>query len=253
MNTKRTLGWTAASLAAASLLYIERDGIRSRLPAPTEPRVRTTYRYFAHVYNAVANLFLFGQEGSTRRRVVALADLQPGDIVLDLACGTGRNFPYILDRIGSEGWLIGFDYTPEMLQTAQQTVDAQGWRNVTLLQGDAAQLSREQISAALPESSEGVDAVISTFAFCVIPGWEEALQRAANLLKPGARLVVGDVKLSQRPTMRPFNLLADLVGGVAAGDLGRQPWLRFGSLLGDVTFEDRFFGFFYVASGRKQR
>ncbi|MBI3959263.1 MAG: methyltransferase domain-containing protein [Chloroflexi bacterium] len=252
MITKRTLGWTAASLAAAGLLYAERDGLRSLLPTPTAPRIRTTYRYFAQVYNPAAWLMLFGQERPIRRRVVELAGLKPGDVVLDLACGTGANFPFILSHIGSTGKLIGLDYTPEMLHYAQEQIRSAGWSNVTLLRGDAAQLSLQQIAAVVPAATQGVDAVISTFAFCVIPGWEQALTRAVDVLKPGGRLVVGDVKLSKRPVMRPFNLVADLLGGAAAGDLGRRPWQRFPDLLGDVTFEERFFGFFYVASGCKQ-
>jgi SAM-dependent methyltransferase len=139
-----------------------------------------------------------------------------------------------------------------MLQHAKQTVDAQGWRNATLVQGDATRLSREQIPATVAEGGDGVDAVISTFALCVIPGWEEALSRAVDVLKPGGRLVVGDVKLSERPLLGSFNLLADLMGGVAADDLGRGPWLHFPDLLADVHFEDCFFGFFYVVSGRKR-
>jgi demethylmenaquinone methyltransferase/2-methoxy-6-polyprenyl-1,4-benzoquinol methylase len=251
MKLKRAWLATGIVLVASSLLYSKRDGIHSLLPEPTYPRVRSTYRYFASLYNQLVNLFVFGQERPIRCRVAELANLHPGDTVLDLACGTGRNFPYLLERVGPTGRVIGLDYTPEMLAEARRTVEQEAWRNVELILGDAAQLSIDQLAAVAPETSDGVDAVISTFAMSVIPEWEAAIRRAIQILKPGGRMVLGGVKFSTGGIGRPFNWLADLLGGIAAADLGRRPWELLSQLLEDVTYEERFFGFFYIASGRK--
>ncbi|MFQ6059098.1 MAG: class I SAM-dependent methyltransferase [Anaerolineae bacterium] len=69
--------------------------------------------------------------------------------MLDLACGIGVSFPLIEAAVGPGGRLIGFDYTPAMLDQARAQVEAHGWENVVLMQGDAAKLS-------LPEPVDAV-------------------------------------------------------------------------------------------------
>jgi SAM-dependent methyltransferase len=51
---------------------------------------------------------------------------------------TGRNFPLILEKIGPTGKLLGVDYTPDMLARARERVERERWKNVELVQGDAA-------------------------------------------------------------------------------------------------------------------
>jgi SAM-dependent methyltransferase len=69
-----------------------------------------------------------------RRLAVERLALRPGETVIDVACGTGVNFSLIQDRVGPQGSIVGVDLSPEMLAAGRKRVDAQGWRNVTLLQ-----------------------------------------------------------------------------------------------------------------------
>jgi len=62
-----------------------------------------------------------------------------GDTVVDIGCGTGLNFALLQDVIGPEGQIIGVDLSDAMLDQARQRVTEYSWKNVTLIQADAAQ------------------------------------------------------------------------------------------------------------------
>src|SRR5215216_4385161 len=100
--------------------------------------IERTYQKWAKVYDLLTPAYLLGNEKRLRRETINSLHLQPGQTVLDLACGTGRNFPLILERIGPTGKLVGVDYTSAMLARAQERVERAGWRNVELIYEDAA-------------------------------------------------------------------------------------------------------------------
>lgn len=85
-------------------------------------------------------IYLLGNEKRLRRETIGSLHLQPGQTVLDVACGTGRNFPLILEKIGPTGKLVGVDYTSDMLVRAKERVEREGWKNVELIQADAARI-----------------------------------------------------------------------------------------------------------------
>lgn len=68
-----------------------------------------------------------------RELAVGALQLQPGDTVLDVACGSGLCFEPIEAQIGPSGRIVGVDLSPDMLELARRRVDAHGWQNVTLI------------------------------------------------------------------------------------------------------------------------
>ena len=102
-------------------------------------QIRDLYRKRAGRYDLTANLYyLIGfRERHYRKRAVAALDLQKGDTVVELGCGTGLNFSYLQSMVGPEGKIVGVDLTDAMLARAAQRVDRHGWRNVELVQADA--------------------------------------------------------------------------------------------------------------------
>jgi demethylmenaquinone methyltransferase/2-methoxy-6-polyprenyl-1,4-benzoquinol methylase len=216
--------------------------------APAEQAsVAAVYRRRARWYDITANLYyLIGfREQAFRREAVAALHLEPGDTVVELGCGTGLNFPLLEDAVGPEGQIVGVDLTPEMLEVAEERVRRSGWRNVELVNADAA-------SFRFPER---VDGVISTFAITLVPGYDAAIRNAASALSPGSRLVILDLK---RPAWAPdwlFRLGVRIESpfGVRAELANRRPWESVERYLKEVAVSDLYWGFAYIAAGETPR
>lgn len=118
-----------------------------------------------------------------RGRAIVRLDLHPGDVVLEVACGTGINFAAIEDVIGKRGHLIGVDLSPDMLARARQSVADHGWQNVTLIESPA-----EQADVPGP-----VDALVSSFTHDVLQS-PRALEHVLRHVKPGGRVVAASAK-----------------------------------------------------------
>lgn len=208
-----------------------------------------TYRKRAANYDFTANLYyLFGyREWAYRQLAVEALHLKRGDTVLDLACGTGINFPLYQKHIGSEGRIIGIDITDAMLEQAQKRVDNQGWKNVVLFQHDAA-----TYLTPLP-----VNAVISTYALSIFPSPDQVLKNIFDSLLPGGRLALLELQI---PSFWPAWLSAAAVGlmrpfAITDEWVNTRPWgIIQGSikqLFIDVEIVERYFGLTYVISGEK--
>lgn len=112
---------------------------------------------------------------------------EPGETVVDLACGTGLNFERILERVGEGGRVIGVDLTAAMLEKAAERILRHDWKNVELVHADAAAY----------EFPPGIPRVISTAGITLISEYDEVIARAARALAPGGRLVLYDFKIPE--------------------------------------------------------
>jgi demethylmenaquinone methyltransferase/2-methoxy-6-polyprenyl-1,4-benzoquinol methylase len=219
-----------------------------------QAKVLERYTKVASSYDRVVSLSakvaLFPLE-RYRREAVAVMNVGEGDTVLEIGCGTGLNFSYILERIGPEGRLLALDYTPAMLAEAAKKVDEGGWNNVQLIRGDAEEVEK------LVQGP--VDGVVSTACLCIVPGWERAIAGAAGLLRAGDRLVVLDFqRLGPRG---PLGLFTPLVKwwtrhyGFAEpdGDFGSdRAWRQvMGRYLNNVVFREYYFGTLFLCYGEK--
>jgi ubiquinone/menaquinone biosynthesis C-methylase UbiE len=212
----------------------------------TREHVIATYRGSAGRYDLTNRLYyLLGvRQGAFRRRAVEALRLRPGDTVVEVGCGTGLNFPLVEETIGPAGRIIGVDVTDAMLARARRRVQVRGWRNVTVIEADAARF----------RFPAGVDAILSTYALSLVPECAEVVARGCAALAPGGRWVVLDTSLRAGP---PGWLARALVRPFAGTDewIARRPWeaiqaaMRTG--LTDVAVTDLYLGCLFLAAGTR--
>ena len=199
--------------------------------------VRRTWTRLAGIYDLRVRLFL-----RWRKPAVDALRLRPGDTVLDLACGTGLNFPYIMEGVGPAGRTVGVDLTRAMLVRARRRADRSDGSDVELLEGDAARL---------PLAGASADAVLCSYALAIIPDYRGAIAEAVRVLKPGGRLVLLEGKRGSSLWARAVTPLVALAGRFGGVDLGRRPWEELPALLEDVSRTDYAGGIVYIAVGTK--
>ena len=215
----------------------------------TREHLIETYRKKARHYDLTSQFYPvpgYPQRAQRLRAVQALG-LRPGDSVVEIACGTGLNFSLIERVIGPNGRIVGVDLTDAMLGQARQRIETNGWRNVSLVQADAAEF----------DFPTEVDAILSTYALSHVPDCGDVIAHGAAALSCGGHWVVLDLKA-------PDNVprwLAQL--GIAVGRrfgsidewARRRPWEAVHAAmqdeLADLSWTELCFGTAFLAAGSR--
>lgn len=155
----------------------------------------------------------------------ALAELKPGERVLDLGSGGGIDVLLSAKRVGPGGFAYGLDMTDEMLELAERNRSSAGVENVRFLKG---------VIEAIPLPENAVDVVISNCVINLSADKGQVLREAYRVLAPGGRFAVSDVVFLGH---FPQQIRADLEAwaGCIAGALEEDTYRR---LLGEAGFVD---------------
>jgi ubiquinone/menaquinone biosynthesis C-methylase UbiE len=200
--------------------------------------ITAQYDRVAPYYRALSPLFLINP--LARRRGVKALGLRPGDTVLEVAVGTGRNLPYLVDAVGPTGTVIGVDHSPGMLREAAKMAARRGWSNVELIEADATALALER----------DLDAIFFSLCWSVIPAPVAALSRAWDRLRPGGRVAVMEMSVVETPLRPLIDPIARQLNKLGPGRTDARPWDDLAPF-GEVA-TDRFLHLFYVCAVEKR-
>lgn len=163
----------------------------------------------ANAYEALFVAALFGQWAP---KVADAAQIQPGQRVLDVACGTGILAREIAPRVGSVGRVVGIDPSPGMVAVAKQLAPAIEWR--------------EGVAESLPFPDQSFDAVVSQFGLMFFTDCRQALREMLRVLTPGGRLAVAVWdSLDNIPAYASEVALLERMAGRQGADALRAPFV----------------------------
>lgn len=142
-----------------------------------------------------------GPTQGIRQRAIDLLQLQTGQVVLDVGCGTGLSFEPLLKRVGVSGHVLAFEQSPEMFEQAFERIQRNRWHNVHLLHLDAEHYR-------LPPSIGAPDAVLMHYVHDVCRS-SEAIENLFRQLRPGTRISLAGMK-NFSGVFRVFNWWAQM-------------------------------------------
>jgi FkbM family methyltransferase len=116
------------------------------------------------------------------------AGIRSGDVVLDVGCGGGLDTLLAARAAGPAGRVVALDMTPEMVERAREHVALAGAKNVEV---------REGLMEALPLDDGSVDVVVSNGALNLSSRPSRALAECLRVLRPGGRIALGDLVLTE--------------------------------------------------------
>jgi arsenite methyltransferase len=154
----------------------------------------------------------------------ALAQLNPGETVLDLGSGGGIDVLLSAKRVGPSGKAYGLDMTDEMLALALENKEKAGATNVEFLRGHI---------ESIPLPSNSVDVIISNCVINLSGDKRKVLSEAFRVLKPGGRFAVSDI-VTRGELPEPVRESMALWSGCVAGALDEDEFVQ---LLAAVGFE----------------
>ncbi len=196
------------------------------------------------LYNLQDIVTFLGRAKKIRGNAVKKMQLKKGNKVLEVACGTGSNFFYLVSAVEKEGFIFGFEYVQDSINSAKKLAEQKGWKNIKLVQGDAAQLKIIE---------KDFDGIICVLGMSAIPGWDKALKRCYDVLRPGGRLVVCDACLFSNFLKFLNPLVKWIYIKFAAWAPNRNIPEKMKEIFGNVEIEKMNLGTFFIAVSVKKK
>ena len=145
-----------------------------------------------------------------------LAELAPGDKVLDLGSGSGTDAFCAAVQVGSSGRVVGIDFTDEQIEKATRLRDRDGFSQVEFTEASI---------DALPFDDAAFDVVVSNGVINLSPVKHQVFAEAARVLRPGGRLAIADI-VSGRALKERTRRNVELWAACIAGAIPRNTYLE---------------------------
>lgn len=154
-----------------------------------------------------------------------LAQIQPGERVIDLGSGAGLDAFVARRTVGAEGFVLGVDMTEQMVEKARQNAEKLGYDNVDFRLGDI---------EALPVEDDAFDLALSNCVLNLVPDKEQAFREIRRVLRPGGRFCISDI-VSTGTLPEAVREAAALYAGCIGGALPKDAYL---AIIRDAGFVD---------------
>ncbi|CAN5462680.1 MAG: class I SAM-dependent methyltransferase [Rubrobacteraceae bacterium] len=180
--------------------------------------VQNMFDRIAVRYELLNTVMTAGLHRVWNRKVIAAANLLPGDAVLDLACGTGSLSRDLAKRVGPTGRVLGIDFSKEMLRAAESRPRP----NIEYRFGDATKLE------GVP--SGGFDAATIAYGARNIPDLDALFSEMSRAVRPGGSVVCLEIARPKNPVFSAFyglwfDRIVPKVGGKISGDAKAYSYL----------------------------
>jgi ubiquinone/menaquinone biosynthesis C-methylase UbiE len=176
-----------------------------------------------------------------RQKAVQLLNLKEGDRVLDVGCGPGGSFPYLVRAVGKSGQVVGVEISPEISINARRRIEKNGWRNVEVIEASAQEVH-------LTGAFNG----LLMFAAADVYASEEALENIFSHLNEKARVAAFGAKLSSSRFGKILNPFLRLLFNLSFSTTPRpdyEPWRSLAKRVEELNVEEYFFGLMFLTSG----
>lgn len=183
--------------------------------------VHEVFSTIADKYDGLNSILSFNQDKYWRNFAIKQANLSSGDLILDVATGTGM-MALEEARVMGKGHIIGFDFCQSMLQKARKNIAHTPYGPmIELVQGDAMQL---------PFASNTFKAVTIGFGLRNMPNYQQVIAEMVRVVQPGGKVVSLDLAKPHWPIFKQlyyfyFQSVLPLLGKLGIGVDGPYQWL----------------------------
>jgi SAM-dependent methyltransferase len=206
----------------------------------TKANTPTYVRYLGRLTRPFPN-FDFSFIKPVRQKAVELLNLKSGDSVLDIGCGSGGSFPYLVSAVSASGEVVGVEISPESTISAERRIAKNQWKNVRVIE-----------AAAQDVGLAGRYDALLMFAAADVYASEEALENISGHLKDNARVAAFGAKLSSHRFGRIFNPVLQMLFGLSFSTTPKpeyEPWQILAKYVAKLDVKEYFFGLMFLASG----
>jgi demethylmenaquinone methyltransferase/2-methoxy-6-polyprenyl-1,4-benzoquinol methylase len=196
---------------------------------------QSAYREHARSYDRDTSAFQ-----PYREAIVEALPVRPGQLVLDVGCGTGLCCGLLRERVGAQGGVVGIEESPEMAAVAREHIAEEGWHNVTVVQSPA-----EDAEIAVT-----ADAALFCAVHDILQS-PDALRNVLSNLRPGAWVAAGGGKWAA-PVMVAVNMQVRMLHApyVRSFEGFDRPWSHLEKVIEGVQVREMAFGSGYIVTGK---
>lgn len=157
-----------------------------------QKQVTSYYDRFSKIYNLISSKRYYHK---IRQFAINQLDIQKGDMILNVPCGTGVNFSYFNKYLQNSGKVIGVDLSEGMLIKAKKLIHKKGYTNFEIIKKDVTTLNESWRESIL--NNEKFDLILCDLGLSGFPNWKDVIKNLYSLLKEDGKLVIFDFYIEE--------------------------------------------------------